>query len=283
MMPRGSILVINDQLSIKDLQLKDMTSRLDGLQAVLAQVAVLTIQPEISALLDEFRLGGECLGLKQLLELEKERNKSLSEEMERSRERLEEALKDKSREEVIERVRRETEEEGRARLEEIRADYEQAIAAHREEKAKLLEELEAEQFTNKNLEELKAEEERALRRKINGLESALQQATLNYQKAISEKKVMKLEEQSIEKKLLTKDSKIEELRKELSSLKEIKPSSFLETPPESDRMQRLFNRTGLSGTRIKKTIKGGKAQKLRVMGMFSPLASLSRDEESPRS
>lgn len=283
MMPRGSILVINDQLSIKDLQLKDLGSRLDALQAVLAQVAVLTIQPEISALLEGFRLGGECLGLKQLLELEKERNKSLSEEMERTRERLEEALKDKSREEVIERVRRETEETGRARLEEIRAEYEQTIASHREEKTKLLEELEAEQFTNKNLEELKAEEERALRRKINGLESALQQATLNYQKAISEKKVMKLEEQSIEKKLLTKDSKIEELRKELTSLKEIKPSSFLETPPESDRMQRLFSRTGLSGTRIKKTIKGGKAQKLRVMGMFSPLASLSRDEESPRS
>ena len=275
--------MINDQLSLKDVQLKDQHSRLEALQAVIAQVAVLTTQPEISALVQEFQQGREYLGLKQLLELEKERSKALGEEMERTRERLEEALKYKSREEVIERVRRETAEAGRTKLEEIRADYARELMALREEKTHLLEELMAEQFNNKSLEELKEEEERALRRKISALESALQQASLNYQKAISEKKVLKLEEQSIEKKLLTKDSKIEELRKELSSLKELKPSSFLEAPPESDRMQRLFSRTGLAGTRIKKTIKGGKAQKLRVMGMFSPLASLSRDEESPRS
>lgn len=282
-MPRGSILLINDQLSLKDIQLKDLHSRLEALQAVIAQVAVLTTQSEVSTLVQEFQQGREYIGLKQLLELEKDRNKALDEELERTRERLEEALKDKSREDVIERVRRETAEAGRVKLEEIRADYARELSALREEKTQLLEELEAEQFNNKSLEELKEEEERALRRKINALESALQQATFSYQKAISEKKVLKLEEQSIEKKLLTKDSKIEELRKELSSLKELKPSSLLEVPPESDRMQRLFSRTGLAGTRIKKTIKGGKAQKLRVMGMFSPLASLSRDEESPKS
>ena len=280
-MPRGSILIINDQLSVKDMELREVKHRLERVEEVLRQTAVLTTQAEIKDLLREFTQGGEYIGVKQLLELEKNRNLSLTDEISRTKARLEAVLQDKSREDLIDRIRIESELAIQRKTEEITSEFQEKINQMKQEKEKLLEELEMEQINSKNLEESKEEEERMLRKKVLNLETELQQVTANYQKAVSEKKVIKLEELSIEKKLHTKDTKIEELRQELVSLKTLKPSSLLETPPESDRVQRILSRTGLAGTRIKKTIKGGKAQKLRVMGMFSPLTSLSRNEDSP--
>ena len=284
--PRGSILVINDQLSLKDNEIKDLRRKMEAFESILSQIASLTNEGPVQALIAEVQ-GSESSAYTEFRHLflqEKEKNSHLNEELHITKQRLEEALKDKSRsvDEMMETIRAESAAALKEQLAAQQSMHETAISELSEEKSRLLQEIEYEQINYRNLESTKAEEERLLKKKVNSLERNLEQLTLMYQKAANQTSILKLDHQSFEKKLHSKEHKIDQLRKELIQIKEVNPS-----PPEqvneAERVQRfLMNRTGFGSTKIKKTIKGGKAQKLRVMGMFSPLASLGSVNEAKR-
>ena len=244
------IFVVNAQNSEFERQIEDLRGKLDAWDRGISHIVGICSDSNVLDVINRLKNDGltDYMGIKQILEHEQTKNYRLIAEIHQNNENFEAVLTEKAVEfaEIIEKS--------------VSNAVFEAKKSFEAEKSKLICDLEYEKINYRNLSAQKSEEESVLRKKITNLERNIEEFAHFHAKPV----------------ISNSESALEPMRSSISedNLIEGKQPISAEELLELERHQRFLSRVG--GTKIKKMIKGGKAQKLRVMGMFSPFTSLAK-------
>ena len=272
-----SLTFMTEEIEKKDAQISDLKSSLAAKDAVLTHIAVAPDMAKVHALIQESGNldAKELTSVQQLYQEEARKAVQLHSENERLKGDLEQALQKKvsNLEEVRNRMRQEAAAEYSKLLSEQSALHQRELAGMAEKQQRLTKSLESEQENYRNLENSMTEGERQLKKKMNSLEHSLEQLTVLYNQLASQKAILRVEGQVMEKKIKRKQeenlkllAEVERVRKELIEAKQ-KEANLAGDPRLRDR---LLLRGTFPTRKIKKMIKGGKHLPLRTAMTFQP-------------
>jgi kinesin family protein 5 len=262
----------NEEL-IHNTKLENMQEKLEKLQQTLAEVAVLSSEPAVLALMQgaDMDTAQEYAGIKQrLIDAERQVSRLTSQAAQLQSQLIEQSNS----------LSFQLQSAISSALETAKIDFSTKLDSHLRDNAaltdlnlKLNQDLDFAQINYQNLATAKEEQERHLRRKISNLEKSLEQFIL-----------FRPQHSAHQKSCAIGDSQLAEGQQgyEVQTTVSTEPAEDItlkgvDVSLENERTSRFSHNRG---SKIKKTIKGG--QKLSLIGMFSPFASFAKSAKESK-
>jgi len=212
----SKILSEKDELEV---EISKLRAELEEKDAILVRLAAEQENQPVKELIDHTH---DLLKLEQQLEVEREAAGTLTDEINSLRSQLDTALASSvpDLEAIKRRLVEETEKRERERWAEEKAGILRDLQNRVDKVVRLEVELDDAKEQMKLMEENMNEGEKALKKKVNSLERNLEQLTLMYHQLVSQKSMLKVDNQVYEKKLQRKSERCDELIKQLNAASE---------------------------------------------------------------